>query len=262
MSLHDEYARVTPFELAFPDAEQLAALAEAVGKRGADVPPELFSSLPEVAAFLSEVVGSDGESEELHHLGMLTYQAVHFWEAGCPLYLLDEAAARELVASSSIVAASDERPEPPTHAGYLQLPQHLFWATGLEGGRPESLDGIFWTATASDDLHVLTVSGLRPDRPGFAALALPRVPLADAALWVNARVRESGDDYASDMPGAELDRLHTIETAGEVLKLLARLFAYAAAMPSALRHTTPAEHVADASPRPSELPYTLVRSAA
>lgn len=257
MSLHDDYARMTPFELAFPDREGIQALSDALADQGADTDsPEVFVSSPVVASFVRQLAPSDASQAALHHLGMLTFHGVHFLRAGSPLYLLDASVARELVAR-----APDASPQPPHPAGYLQLPQHLFWVSGPGGDAPESLDGISWTASESGDLHVLTISGVRPDRPGFAALVLPVAPLDDASLWMNRRVRESEEDFVSSLPGGDLDRLCLVERAGELLKLIARFFAYAAARPDALKKAEPLPREASA-PAPSELPYTLVRSAA
>lgn len=257
MSLHDDYARVTPFELAFPDPGNVRALLEALSARGADLSsPAAFLSLPPVASFVRELAGEAAPTETIHHYGMLTFHAVHFFAAGEPLYLLGAVVARELVET-----APDAVPTPPSPAGYLQLPQHLFWVEGSGSGPPESLDGLFWAATAAADLHVLAVVGLRPDRPGFGTLALPDAPLADAPIWMTAQVREGGEDYEGALPGGDLDRLYSVEAVGELLKLIARFFGYAAARPDALTRAEPRPREA-ASPAPSELPYTLVRPAA
>jgi hypothetical protein len=257
MSLHDDYARVTPFELAFPDPGSVRALSEALSAMGADVSsPGAFLSLPPVAAFVQQLAGRDAPTEALHHYAMLAFHAVHFLAAGEPLYLLGAATARDLVER-----APDGEAIPPVPAGYLQLPQHLFWVEGSETGAPESLDGLFWTDSGTGDLHVLAVVGVRPDRGGFGTMALPEAPLADAQIWMAAHVRKPGEDFASSLPGGDLDRLYAVETAGELLKLVARFFGYAAERPDALVKTAPAPGE-DALPRPSELPYTLVRAAA
>jgi hypothetical protein len=98
---------------------------------------------------------------------------------------------------------------------------------------------------------------MRPDRAGFGALSLPDAPLAHAGEWVHASVRETEADFSSRLPGAELDELYAIEAAGEVLKLLARFFAQAAAVPGA--RVPPSPSRSPAGPRPSSLPYTRVR---
>ena len=125
---------------------------------------------------------------------------------------------------------------------------------------PESVDGLFWTVTGAGRLHVLPIVGVRPDRPGFGTLSMPDAPLAHAESWVHASVRDPGPDYASRLPGADLDALYAFEAAGEVLKLLARFFAYVGSTPTALEVAgISAPH---ASPRSSSLAYTRVRQVA
>jgi hypothetical protein len=237
MSLHDEYARRTPFEIAFPDrsvAESLSGeVAEEIVARGVDDSVlEAFITTTAAGERVREMRGPDAPPDTAYPFAALLYHCVHFLRAGAPLYLVATEVARQLLgpewqARSS--AASVPAPEPPAAAGYLQLPQHLIWTEGgrseaPDGAPPESLDGVFWTLTASRVLNVLPVSGLLPSRPGFAALPLPPAPLADASIWLEARVRPSGEDFASALPGGELDRLYSVRTAGEVLKLLARFF--------------------------------------
>ena len=48
MSLHDAYARLTPFEIAFPEPGRLRALTEAVLEEAASRRVEMFT--PEVVA--------------------------------------------------------------------------------------------------------------------------------------------------------------------------------------------------------------------
>ena len=261
MSLHDEYARLTPFEIAFPDRERFHALVESVGVEAErrSIDPTLldvFAALEAVGSFLAELHGEEVPRVDLLEHAALAYHAVHFVRAGGPLFLLETAASRSLVAE-----APRGRPVPPANAGYVQLPQHLFWTAGAADAAPESVDGLFWTATAEGRLHVLPVVGLRPDRPGFGALTLPDAPLAHAEQWMHANVRERGPDYASGLPGADLDSLYAFEAAGEVLKLLARFFAYVATTPSALESPAPPSSL-PGGPRASALPYTRVKRVA
>ena len=261
MSLHDAYARLTPFELAFPSRERFDALVASVSseavERGTDPTlPDAFVAFASVGAFLAELHGEEAPRVALLELGALAFHAVHFVRAGCPLFLVETAASRHLV-----VVAPSGSPVPPARAGYVQLPQHLFWTSGVEGAAPESVDGMFWTVSSEGRLHVLPIVGVRPDRPGFGALSLPDAPLAHAERWVHANVRERGGDYASVLPGADLDGLYAVESAGEVLKLLARFFAYAGAIPTALETAERPPEGAN-GPRPSLLPYTRVRRVA
>jgi len=257
MSLHDAYARATPFEVAFPDPDGLSALAVAVAEetaaRGVD-PAGLgaFVTLGAVGAFVNEIRAHDDDPTAVHRYAALVYHALHFQREACPVYVLDAALARYLVESEPA-----GEPRTPTRSGYLQLPQHMFWVgASVEGGSPESLDGFFWTV-AADALHTLAVVGLRPGRPGFSVLPLPEAPLGDAEEWVSARGRTEGEDFRSDLPGRDLDGLYGVETAGEVLKLLARFFAYVDAVPEATLDHGAADGEAG-GPAPSGLPYSRV----
>jgi hypothetical protein len=174
------------------------------------------------------VAGEDADPGDLHRFGPLAYHAISFASAGHPLYVLSTHAARYLVEG-----APDGEPTPPSEAGYVQLPQHLFW-TRAGGGSPESVDGIFWSATPSGRLHALLVTGIRPDRPGLGVVPLPAGPLDEAATWLDLEARVEEEDFATDLPGAELDALYEIRTAGEVFKLLGRFFAHLDASPDAV----------------------------
>jgi hypothetical protein len=264
MSPHDEYARMTPFEIAFPDEAGLEGLVEeviqeATSRRVDPSLPGVFLTLGSVADFVHRLQAPDAPDGAMMEYGALVFQAVHFIRAGRPLYLLETSATRDIVER-----ASSAEPRPPKPAGYLQLPQHLFWMNALGARSPESMDGLFWVASASGALHALPISGVLPDRPGFRALPLPEAPLAEAKDWLRADVRGNDDDYTSSIPGHDLDRLYSVETAGEVLKLLARFFAYLEATPvgAPVGGDAGSAGTGARGPRPSRLPYTLVRLAA
>lgn len=259
MSLHDEYARVTPYEIAFPDDGLLENLAsdvqtEAAG-RGVDAQlPAVFMTLDAVGEIVQEMRSPDAPSEAAHQLAALLFHGMHFARAERPFYLLGTAAARHLVEGAPV-----GEPRPPAEAGYLQLPQHLFWVDGPGGGAPESVDGFFWFASDAGMLHVLSVTGLLPERMAFRAVPLPEAPLADAREWLTAEVRGGGHDYESSLPGHDLDRLYSVETAGEVLKLLARFFAYVVAVPKAGAAADSPARAEESGPDPSRLPCTRIQ---
>lgn len=257
MSLHDAYARVTPYEIAFQDAEHVAELASTVnreaGARGVDVHDlQGFLTLGTVDAFVRGLAGTTDDPATLHRFGPLAFHAVHFTHARSPLFLLSTHVARYLVEG-----APEGSPRPPRPAGYLQLPQHLFW-TGAAGEAPESIDGVFWTATPPGSLHALLVTGIRPDRPGLGVVPLPPAPLRDAPRWLDVDARDGERDFSTELPGAELDILYGVEAAGEAFKLLARFFAYVDAAPDALEeHEAFAESEGE-GPTPSVLPFIRV----
>jgi len=257
MPLHDIYARRTPFELAVPDRTAIPELIEKVveeARAGGADPSHMhaFVTMGSVTSFVNALQGDDAPSEAIHQYGALLYHAVHFEEDGHPLFLVDTHACRYLVEG-----APDGSPTPPTESGYLQFPQHLFWIGSEGDATPESIDGLFWTVSASGLLHSLLVTGVRPDRAGFGTVPIPEAPLSEAPQWVDAQARPEGDDFASAMPGADVEGLYSVETAGEVLKLLSRFFAYVSNVPEAVRLLDPSDPE-DASVPPSDLPYRRV----
>lgn len=260
MSLHDAYARLTPFELVLPGTGAMAEFVRVVGEEadrtGADT-GELFAfmGLNAADALVTEVAGREAEAPTLHPLGELAFHSYHFAVADASVFVLSAQAARYLVEGAP---AGD--PRPPTRSGYLQLPQHLFWAAD-GGGAPESIDGVIWTVATGDVLRVMLVTGMRPDRPGMGATLVPEAPLTDASIWMNVRARGDERDFDSEIPGAEIDGLYEIRTAGEALKLLARFFAYAGAVPEALEQRPPADGddvVAAGGPAPSSFAHVRV----
>ncbi len=257
MSLHDVYARTTPFELAFPGDAEVTALASAVaeeaGARGVDARALIdFLTLGSVEAFIRSTAGGETDPGTLHRFGPVVYHALRFEEAGRHLHLLTTHAARYLVEG-----APDGDPGPPAEAGYIQLPQHLFW-TRAAADAPESIDGVFWSVAPGGRLHVLLVTGLRPDRPGVGVVPLPEAPVDDAASWLDLDAREEGPDYSTDLPGADIDGLCEIRSPGEVYKLLARFFAHVSGNPEAVEEGSPTSPPVDSSPRPSRLDYARV----
>jgi hypothetical protein len=265
MALHDTYARRTPFELTFPERERAETLSDEVAReaaaRGVDAAhPRMFATLGSVGAFLTELSEPDAPPEAVHQYAMLAFHGVHFVRAGFPVYLLGAGATRRLVAGAAEGGAPEGGARPPADAGYLQLPQHLFWVEGDDGQVPESVDGIFWTATPHGVLHALLATGVRPDRPGLGVVPLPEAPLADADQWLSAEVRGEGEgrDFESSIPGATLDDLYGIRTAGEALKLLAGFFTLSASAPGSVEACDPASGVGPESPTPSAFPFKRV----
>ena len=265
MSFHDAYARITPFELAFPDLdgaeERLARLRQATeeaDRAGVLADPGRFLALPEAAEILRDIRDPRAGADALQKHGILLYHAFHFQEAGRPLFLVDTHAARYLVETAGGRAAADrtgdeERdpeeggareevlaPPPPTPAGYAQLPRNLFWIRPSEDGPPEPVDGLFWSAPDGERIAVLVAAGMRDDRPGLSVVPLPGLPLEDAGTWLDAEIRPGGADFESTLPGGEMERLYSLEATGEVLKLLARLFRYLERFPEAVREEEPA----------------------
>ena len=100
------------------------------------------------------------------------------------------------------------------------------------------------------------VTGIRPDRPGLGVIPLPPAPLNDAPIWLDLEARGTENDFSASLPGGELDGLYGVSTAGEVFKLLARIFAYISSDQGRLEAEAP--HEGEQAPEPSCLHYTRI----
>ena len=254
--MKDPHARRTPYEIVFAesiDDRLFPPIAEEAEARGLPVhDPERFLFLSSVGQLLRRIAGEEvapGEAapeepgEELRQHGRLLYHAFHFWRSGKSLFTADEALCRHLVDDVTAVGDWEMRAIHP--AGYLQLPRNLFWAAPAPGLPPEPADGLFWTMTEAraDEpatLQVLVALGVRPDRAGFSIVPAEGT-LDDERHWAEARGRPEGNDFESTLPGGELDRLYSIETAAEVLKLVSRFFWHVSAYPETLGPETRAD---------------------
>jgi hypothetical protein len=233
----DRPAGLGPYDLAF-GAESIddrlfppiEAEAEARGQPLDD--PDRFLFLTGVGRLLQAIAGTaegggSGEDvrsgEALRQHGRLLFHAFHFWRAGKVELGLDEATVRKLLDDAA--PAGNWPLATPAVAGYLRLPRNLIWAAPEAGERPEPADGFFWTYHPASDgpgtLHLLMVLGLRPGRPGFSVVMAAGVP---DPHWADVDARPGVTDFATTLPGGELDRLYSVETTAELLKLASRCF--------------------------------------
>lgn len=261
MAIHDRYARLTPYELLFSDPEEAGPLLERIDSeaRAAGGVDDLqgFMLLGSVGAFLRELRPSEAHGQAMHQYASLAYHAWRFHEAGRPFWLLGTHVSRYLVDG----APSRSAPPLPAESGYLQLPRHLFWVGGSHEEVPEPADGLFWNRSEGGVLHVLLAMGVREGRAGLGVVPVADAPWSDAGRWLEATVRPDGDDFATTLPGGELEGLYSLETAGETLKLLARAFSYLEAYPetSLRREPTAPDEVGEGEPAPSRLPCHHIR---
>lgn len=274
MSQDAEQPRLTPYELVFGAEQMDDKLFPPIGDEAAtrNIPlddPDRFLFLTSVGKLLRGIAGdpedtADDAGETMRQYGRLLYHAYYFWRQGRNLLVLDPGTARGLVDAPPDI--DDWSLTTPSPAGYLQLPRHLFWAAPAPGMRPEPADGFFWTfhedAPAAPALHVLLALGLRPDRPGVSVIPAEGV-LDDVEHWANAVGREGGAaDFESTMPGGELDRLYSLETTTEVLKLASLCFWQVAAHPESLgarEHADPEAETDDPTRMPpSVLPFRRI----
>jgi hypothetical protein len=294
MALHDAYLRRTPFELTFPDAgaaeeftSTVAAAAEEAGVDPAD--RRAFVTLDAVGSFLRRLQPGGAGPQATYDYALLLYHAFHFARSGARPLLVGEGTARTLVegegtkdavadavksgpaggdvagnhgaprpavgAEPVATRAADDFLEVPAPAGYAQLPRNLFWIRPSPDEPAEAVDGFFWCLGEAGMLHVLLTAGIRDERPGLAVVPVPEAPWADAADWLDAPIRSEGPDFATTLPGGELEGLYSLVAAGEVLKLVARLFAHVRAHPGAPVDGPPRPL---SGPTPSTLPYRRI----
>jgi hypothetical protein len=251
MPIHDSYARITPYELLLPEEgfadKRFPLIEEEAEKRKADISvPERFALLSEAGAVLREIRGEEDDPQLIHQYGILLFHAFHFWRGGQPFLQLETGVVRYLVEVGP--KSGEWVPSLPGPAGYVQLPQHLFWAPGGEDtapegedaapegedATPESLDGFFWSAVDGEMLSLLVVMGIRKDRPGLSVIPLPALPLSAAGEWAAMKVRPEGKDFQSSLPGAELENLYALEAGAEAMKLAMRIFWYLDVFPGSV----------------------------
>jgi hypothetical protein len=257
MAVHDAYLRRTPYELTFPDtqvADDLVAAVLAEARESGVDPADrrAFVVLNAVSAYLRRLQPEGRRPEAMYDYAMLLYHAFRFARAGARPLLVTEATARTLVEEGERVVSL----EAPAPAGYAQLPRNLFWIQATPADVAEPVDGFFWSLGEEELLHVLVVAGMRDDRPGLAVVPVAEAPWVDAPTWLDARIRPEGEDFATTLPGGELEVLYSFLTAGEVLKLTARLFARLQAHPDIVAEgISGSAQKGGVGPNPSTLPY-------
>lgn len=242
--------RLTPYDLAFGreglDDRLFPPIAEEADARGLPLhEPERFLFLGSVGQLLRAVAGGGEEGagaedaprgemgEEMLQHGRLLFHAFHHWRAGRHTLAVDEVSLRGLLNGQGQVHEGapaggpygDWRLRTPYPAGYLQLPPNLVWAAHAEGMRPEPVDGFFWTLLREGPpaLHLLLALGVREDRPGFSVIPATGIPDTEPH-WAEVDGRPAGTDFETTLPGGEMERLYSIETAAEILKLASLCF--------------------------------------
>jgi hypothetical protein len=258
MPIHDSFARITPYELLLPDEgfadRRFPLIEEEATERKAELTnPDRFALLAEAGAILRELRGEGDDPQLIHQFGILLFHAFHFWKEGLPFYYLETPATRYLVEQGP--ESGDWTAALPGPAGYLQLPQHLVWIPGGDGDPPESLDGLFWTFPDEENLSLLIVMGIRKDRPGLSVVPLPTLPLQAAGEWAAMKVRPEGEDFASSLPGAEIENLYSVAAGAEAVKLAMRVFWYLDVFPACVAEgaRVPEGPAGEEGPTPSSL---------
>ncbi len=225
--------RRSPYEVLFGAAELSDSRFAAIGDEAANAGVttarrDQFASLNRVRELLGDLIPELAEPSTLDRYLLILHHCYSFWEAGCRHFSFERSAVRSVISAAPDL--SDWRPRAPHSSLYLALPQNMFWAAVVEGEPPEPADGMFVNlrgGTAAGEAEVLLVLGVRPDRPGFSVAEL------SADLTV-ARGVSKPDAFASNLPGAELAGLYSLQQPAEVVMLLLRLLWYVDTYPEAV----------------------------
>lgn len=162
-------ARPTPFDLVFAHtAETVFPTIRSALERGGYDPADrdAFLLVPEVVSLLHDLRPAEGLGEGMDQLVALVHHAYLLWDAGA--LTLPIPADRLAAMLDAPAPPSPELHEPP-RAYYAQLLDRQVWARVIDDQTAEPMDGCFVHA-AGDDLRVLGIFGLRPDREGFSAV--------------------------------------------------------------------------------------------
>jgi hypothetical protein len=211
-------SRPTPFDLVFaPVAERLAGLTAAAAAVGRDPRDrQEFALIPDVQRLLADLEAPDvvrRQPEAAEEYLALLHAAYRFDTAGRPVVTTTRAQLEPWLAR----LAPAEPPRVPGTACYLRLPARWLW------GRPdltrphEPLDGMFAvTAPGGDEITVLAVLGLRPERDGFTQVTVRARPADFAA----ARAVRREPPFAPLMDGGGAAGFRSVASGGELLTLL------------------------------------------
>lgn len=224
--------RRTPYEMLF-GGEGLAeshfgAIRDEAREAGVDTARrDLFAQLRAVSGLLRELVPESAEPASLDRYLEILHHCFLFWDGGCRYYAFDEAAIRSIISDAPDLTGWSPRTDHP--ALYIEMPQNLCWAAVVEGEPPEPVEGMFVSrrpGRSAGDVDVLMVLGIRPNRPGFSVTELA------ANLEMTSDIAEP-DAFASDIPGADLADLYSLQRSGEVVLLLLRMLWYIETYPAA-----------------------------
>ena len=275
MAIHDAYARLTPYELLFPEPEfpdrRFPAIGDEARERGTDTGnPAAFVMLGAVQGILADLREESADAEAAHDHGGVLYFAYQMWRMGGRVVLAQQKTLRGLLSESVDTTDTHGKSlwakELGGRAGYLQLPQHLVWIEETRNGAPESVDGFFWHGDHLGALHLALAAGMRSDRPGYLFVPVPPQPLGSLPGWASGPAREDGRDFETSLPGADIDQLLGIRTPAEVFKLAALLLWRLTREDPTLRSATagdptpptPSDAPPAQSPRPTALPWTTL----
>jgi hypothetical protein len=212
--------RPDPFTLVFGDLaeETFSAIREELDRRAVNpADGDAFVLAGAVGATLRMLVPEDAPPEALERHVALLHHAYRYWNAGCPLHRVEDAALR---AATIGPTAGDGGPR----NAYVQLPERRVWGDVEADAPPQPMDGFFLARHEEEMAELLGIFGLHAARSAFAV-----VPVAgpwDEATLAAAAVRPDGSElFSSQLSGGDAAGLLTVATGVEVLLLARRLAA-------------------------------------
>jgi hypothetical protein len=217
--------RATPFSLVFGEIApvRFPAITAALDHAGAPAADrDRFVLLDPVGRLLREIMPEGAGADALEAHVLLLHHAYLFWAAGEPVYQIGEATLRQAIAAKRITTSV------PQAAQYLQLPELRVWGSSNPANPVEPLDGMFVSrGSRKGAVAVLAIFGMRPDRPGFSAVALDGTADADDPSANEIELAADRDDgtpaFAPRLPGGSAAGLYSVVNAGELLLLTGRL---------------------------------------
>jgi hypothetical protein len=206
-------ARPTPFDLVFTQIAETAfpTIRTALERAGQDpADRDAFLIVPEVVQLLHDLRPEEGLGEGMDQLVALVHHAYLLWNAGA---LVLPVSGERLAGMLEGPAGASPDPHEPPKAYYAQfLDQRQVWAQVIDGGVAEPMDGCF-VHTSGDDLRVLGIFGLRPDRNGFSAVET-------AGARPDVLERPDGTPlFSPALAGGEAAGLYSLVGAEELLEL-------------------------------------------
>jgi hypothetical protein len=225
--------RLTPYEMLFGTEElgesEFPAIAEEGNRRDLELSRrDHFAGLDRVRSLLQQLIPEEVEPAALDQYLEITFHCFHFWNAARPIYTLETAVVRSLIDTPPVLAGWQPRSAVP--GLYCQLPSNLLWARVTEFGPPEPVEGVFARLALEGGKSVadlLLVLGMRPDRAGLSVASL-------RADLIEALGQEEPDAFRSDIPGADLAGLYSLQRSSEAVTLLVRTLWYVDAYPESI----------------------------
>lgn len=224
--------RRTPYEMLFGGGRlaesRFGAIRDEAREAGVDTARrDRFAQLHAVSELLRDLVPEGAEPTSLDRYLGIVHHCFLFWQGGCRYYAFDQAAVRSITSDAPDLTDWSPRTDHP--ALYIEMPENLCWAAVVEGEPPEPVEGMFVSpriGRLSGAVDILMVLGIRPNRPGFSITEL-------TANLEMASVIAEPDAFASEIPGAYLADLYSLQRPGQVALLLSRMLWYIETYPEA-----------------------------